>query len=109
MDCATRFCDGNCRGHASPGTAPALQYFFAYIVAQLVSFSIIFPIRHNYSAFFYANWISTAISVALGFKVIHEAFLDAFRPFHTLRDLGTVLFKWAGLVMLLVAGVGQFR
>ncbi len=42
---------------------------------------------------------------ALGFKVIHEAFLDAFRPFHTLRDLGTVLFKWAGLVMLLVAGV----
>ena len=28
-----------------------------------------------------------------------------FRPFHTLRDLGTVLFKWAGLVMLLVAGV----
>ena len=81
------------------------KYFFAYIVAQLVSFGIIFPIRHNYSAFFYANWISTAISVALGFKVIHEAFLDAFRPFHTLRDLGTVLFKWAGLVMLLVAGV----
>jgi len=37
--------------------------------------------------------------------VIHEAFLDVFRPFHTLRDLGTVLFKWAGLVMLLVAGV----
>ncbi len=37
--------------------------------------------------------------------MIHEAFLDVFRPFHTLRDLGTVLFKWAGLVMLLVAGV----
>ena len=54
---------------------------------------------------FYLSWVSTAISVALGFKVIHEAFLDAFRPFHTLRDLGTVLFKWAGLVMLLVAGV----
>ncbi|MGB8583861.1 MAG: hypothetical protein WCD47_23805 [Candidatus Sulfotelmatobacter sp.] len=81
------------------------KYFFAYIIAQLVSFGVIFPIRHNYSAFFYANWISTAISVGLGFKVIHEAFLDAFRPFHTLRDLGTVLFKWAGLVMLLVAGV----
>src|ERR1700734_914305 len=81
------------------------KYFFAYIIAQLVSFGIIFPIRHNYSAFFYANWISTAINLALGFKVIHEDFLDAFRPFHTLRDLGTVLFKWAGLVMLLVAGV----
>jgi len=31
--------------------------------------------------------------------------VDVFRAFHTLRDLGTVLFKWAGLVMLLVAGV----
>jgi hypothetical protein len=37
--------------------------------------------------------------------VIHEVFLDVFRPYHTLRDLGSVLFKWAGLVMLMVAGV----
>jgi hypothetical protein len=43
--------------------------------------------------------------VAFGFGVIHEVFVDVFRAFHTLRDLGTVLFKWAGLVMLLVAGV----
>jgi hypothetical protein len=81
------------------------KYFFAYIIAQILTFAVVFPLRHNYYAFFYISWISTAISVALGFKVIHEAFLDVFRPFHTLRDLGTVLFKWAGLVMLLVAGV----
>jgi hypothetical protein len=82
------------------------KYFFAYIVMQIVSFSVVFTTYRYYSsALFYVSWISTAISVALGFKVIHEAFLDVFRPFHTLRDLGTVLFKWAGLVMLLVAGV----
>jgi hypothetical protein len=81
------------------------KFFFAYIVTQILSFAVIFPVRYNYSVSFYLSWFSTAISVALGFKVIHEAFLDAFRPFHTLRDLGTVLFKWAGLVMLLVAGV----
>jgi hypothetical protein len=81
------------------------KYFFAYIVSQIVMFAILFPVRYDYSASFYLSWISTTISVVLGFKVIHEAFLDAFRPFHTLRDLGTVLFKWAGLVMLLVAGV----
>jgi hypothetical protein len=82
------------------------KYFFAYIVAQIMTFAVIFPTyRYYYSAIFYISWISTAISVALGFMVIHEAFLDVFRPFHTLRDLGTVLFKWAGLVMLLVAGV----
>jgi hypothetical protein len=82
------------------------KYFFAYIAVQILSFPIVCPAYfYSRTAFFYASWITTAISVALGFKVIHEAFLDVFRPFHTLRDLGTVLFKWAGLVMLLVAGV----
>ena len=73
------------------------KYFFAYIIAQTLTFSIVFLRLYflSYSTYFYASWFSTAISVALGFQVIHEAFLDVFRPFHTLRDLGTVLFKWA--------------
>ena len=88
------------------GQQRSFKYFFAYIVTQIMTFAVVFPTyRYYYSAIFYISWISTAISVALGFMVIHEAFLDVFRPFHTLRDLGTVLFKWAGLVMLLVAGV----
>ena len=88
------------------GQQRTFKYFFAYIVTQIMTFAVVFPTyRYYYSAVFYISWISTAISVALGFMVIHEAFLDVFRPFHTLRDLGTVLFKWAGLVMLLVAGV----
>ena len=82
------------------------KYFFIYVLAQIVTFAVVFPAYRFHSAsVFYLSWFSTAVSVALGFKVIHEAFLDVFRPFHTLRDLGTVLFKWAGLVMLLVAGV----
>src|ERR1039458_5231590 len=88
------------------GQTRSFKYFFAYIITQIMTFAVVFPIyRYYYSAAFYVSWISTAISAALGFMVIHEAFLDVFRPFHTLRDLGTVLFKWAGLVMLLVAGV----
>jgi hypothetical protein len=84
------------------------RFFFGYILTQLVSFALVVPVywyRHNYAAFFYLYWIATGISVAFGFGVIHEVFVDVFRSFHTLRDLGTVLFKWAGLVMLLVAGV----
>jgi hypothetical protein len=83
------------------------QCFFAYIVAQILTFAVIFPshLSHNYTAYFYLYWTTSALGVLLGFLVIHEVFLDVFRPFHTLRDLGTVLFKWAGLVMLLVAGV----
>jgi hypothetical protein len=84
------------------------RYFFGYILTQLFSFAVVFAAyRHNYSSYFtiYSYWTCQAVSVAFGFGVIHEVFVDVFRSFHTLRDLGTVLFKWAGLVMLLVAGV----
>jgi hypothetical protein len=89
------------------GLERQFKYFFAYIIAQIITFCLIFPsyLSHNYPVYFYLYWTTTAIGVLLGFLVIHEVFLDVFRPFHTLRDLGTVLFKWAGLVMLLVAGV----
>jgi hypothetical protein len=82
------------------------KFFFAYIVTQIVSFAIVFPAYWNSSAAsFYLQWGCLAVSVVSGFAVIHEVFVDVFRSFHTLRDLGSVLFKWAGLVMLLVAGV----
>jgi len=79
--------------------------FFAYVVFQLFDFAIMFPIHQagNYDLYFYSYWIGSGISLALGFKVIHEIFLNVFRPYHTLKDLGTVLFKWAALVMLSVA------
>ena len=83
------------------------RFFFAYLVSQLLSFAIVFPayVWRGYSAMFYLYWATSAISVTCGFFVIHEVFVEVFRFFHTLRDLGTVLFKWAGLVMLLVAAV----
>lgn len=79
--------------------------FFSYIIAQLAIFSILFPIQRmgNYPLYFYGYWTSAMVGLVLGFKVIHEVFLDVFRPYHTLRDLGTVLFKWAALVMIFVA------
>jgi hypothetical protein len=83
--------------------------FFSYIAFQVVAFAITFPLfmrgHSAYIAYFYAYWAITAISVFIGFGVIHEVFQDVFRPYHTLRDLGSVLFKWAGLVMLMVAAV----
>src|SRR6266496_632441 len=88
------------------GLHRSFKFFFGYILIQLVTFAVLFPANwHSYSAMFYLYWACDALSVAFGFAVIHEVFVDVFRAFHTLRDLGTVLFKWAGLVMLLVAGV----
>src|SRR6201987_1267771 len=81
--------------------------FFGYIVFQILVFAITFPLQSPrfYVIFFHLYWATTAVSVILGFRVIHEVFLDVFRPYHTLGDLGSVLFKWAGLVMPMVAGV----
>jgi hypothetical protein len=81
--------------------------FFAYIIFQALMFFVLFPIYKwgDYPEYFYTYWISSGVSLVLGFMIIHEIFLDVFHPYHTLRDLGSVLFRWAALVMLLVAGV----
>lgn len=97
---------GICWAMLQRGIHRKFRFFFAYIITQLLTFAVMLPTYwHSYAASFYLYWACTAVSVAFGFGVIHEVFVDVFRPFHTLRDLGTVLFKWAGLVMLLVAGV----
>jgi len=79
--------------------------FFTYLVLQVPFFAIIFGAFTwgDYREFFYGYWSCAIISLAIGFKVIHEIFLDVFRPYHALKDLGSVLFKWAALVMVLVA------
>jgi hypothetical protein len=81
--------------------------FFAYAISQILIFALVFSVhlKASYPAYFYTYWITAAISLALGFQVIYEIFLDVFRPYHTLKDLGSVLFKWASLVMVLVAAV----
>ncbi len=84
--------------------------FFAYICFQIFAFGVLFPmssqwVNASYQLFFYSYWSCAAINLVLGFMVIYEIFLDVFRPYYTLKDLGTVLFKWAALVMSLVAFV----
>ena len=82
------------------------KFFFSYILVQLATFAVLFlATPRSYYVTFYLYWILDVLDVAFGFAVIHEIFVDVFQAFQILRDLGTVLFKWAGLVMLLVAGV----
>jgi hypothetical protein len=84
--------------------------FFLFLLVQVANFAIIFPLWRtgNYGLYFWPFWLGEAVNAVLGFKVIHEIFLDVFRPYHTLKDLGTLLFKWAGVVMLLVSVVVAF-
>ena len=84
--------------------------FFLFLLVQVANFAIIFPLSlvGDYKMYFVFFWLGEAANAVLGVKVIHEIFLDVFRPYHTLKDLGTLLFKWAGVVMLLVSVVVAF-
>jgi hypothetical protein len=87
--------------------------FFWFVVAQVAIFAVTYPLYLGasykwyfwYKRYFWAYWSGEAVNAVLSFKVIHEIFLDVFRPYHSLRDLGTPIFKWAGVVMLLVSVV----
>jgi hypothetical protein len=86
-------------------------YFMAYLLSQVVTVSVLFPVYnfasdHFYHRYWYVlNWVASVIGLTLGFNVLHEIFSDVFRPYHALRDLGTVLFRWGALVMVLVGVV----
>ena len=84
--------------------------FFWFLVAQVANFAVTFPLwlTGNRTLYFWFFWLGEAVNAVLGFKVIHEIFLDVFRPYHTLKDLGTLLFKWAGVVLLLLSLVVAF-
>ena len=84
--------------------------FFLFLLVQVANFAVIFPLwlTGNHTMYFWLFWLGETVNAVLGFRVIHEIFLDVFRPYHTLKDLGTLLFKWAGVVMLLVSVVVAF-
>lgn len=83
------------------------KFFFAYVIAQILAFATIFPAylyrQHAYD--FYLEPPVTAVTVVLGFLAIYEASLDLFEPYQMWRDLGIMLLKWAGLLMLLATGI----
>lgn len=81
-----------------------MPIFFAYIVSQIVIFAFLFPTQllGSMKSYFYLYWATSAVSAVLGFLVIREIFRDVFRPFPALRDLGSIMFRWAGIVMAVV-------
>jgi len=80
-------------------------FFFAYAVFQVVSAPALFLLyqRGVYANYFYAYWVSSALGIGLGLTVLYEIFQHAFRPYAALRGLGSMIFRWAALVLLLAA------
>src|SRR4051794_26987056 len=78
--------------------------FFTYTVFQVISFAVQYGVYHfAFNHYFDVYWTSSALSVILGFLVIHEVFSYAIRPYAGLRDLGKLLFRWVSILLVLVA------
>jgi len=79
-------------------------FFFNYTILSIVSEPILFFVHEyaSYTAYYYAYWINTGLSVLVSFMVLQEIFNEAFRPYEALRDLGVILFRWSALVVMLV-------
>lgn len=84
--------------------------FFMYVVAQIPIFCIQFFLYRftgpgGHGLYFDSYWLACALNLLLAFRIIHEIFLDIFKPYHALKDLGTALFRWAAIIMVLVSAV----
>jgi hypothetical protein len=83
--------------------------FFNYTIFQIVSHVLMYICwKTSYSAYYYGYWTTSAIGILLGFLVIREIFLEAFRPYEALRELGEMLFSWSLLVLVMIALVSAF-
>jgi hypothetical protein len=80
--------------------------FFFYAIFQIASCTLLVATFHwSYKVYFSSYWLTSAAGVGLGFAVMREIFANLFRPYDALRDLGSVLFRWAAVVLLMVAVV----
>lgn len=80
-------------------------YFFNYTILEVLSAVFLMAVKKLPYTYYFGYWISITLSVLLSFVVLQEIFTDAFRPFENLRDLSVILFRWSGLVVLLVVGM----
>ncbi len=81
--------------------------FFAYIAFQVGKTAVLLVLYHLYPEnYFNAYWTGNAVSVLLSVAVLDEIWRCLFREYAGIQGLGSLLFRWACALMLLVAIVG---
>jgi hypothetical protein len=84
-------------------------FFFTYTMLQVLIVGVNFFVYHvTPDDYFFVYWVGVTLSIMLGFFVIYEVFCYILRPYAALRDLGAIVFRWAGMLMILVIGVYAF-
>ncbi len=84
--------------------------FFTYTLYQVLSQVLLYFVwtMGGYRTYYYTYWTTSALAILISFVVMHEVFADAFRPYEALRDLGAMLFRWSGLILLMLAILTAF-
>jgi hypothetical protein len=80
-----------------------LPLFFSYNVFQIIANLLLYGVGFvSYKSYFYAYWSTEPICVLLSFGIIQELFRAMFRHREGLKDFGTILFRWALLIVVLM-------
>jgi hypothetical protein len=83
--------------------------FFSYIIFQILKSAILFFTYHYYEkGYFDAYWTGNAISVILAVAVMDEILQHVFKEYGGAQNLGSVIFRWACGLLLLLAIVTAF-
>ena len=83
--------------------------FFSYIIFQILKSAILFLTYHYYEqGYFEAYWTGNAISVILAVAVMDEILQHVFKEYGGAQNLGSVIFRWACGLLLLLAIVTAF-
>lgn len=85
------------------------SFFFYFIVFESINSIANFAVYtwgHGITvAYSRVYWSCEAVGSLLGFLVIYEVFDNTFRPFAALRDFSRVIFRWATVLLVVVAVV----
>ncbi len=78
--------------------------FFSTVLYVFGSEIVLLAVRaFPYKTYFYTYWALNSITTILSFAVIYELFGAMFGAHRGLKDFGSTLFQWAGVVVALMA------
>jgi len=82
-----------------------LCYTIFQIINSLTCLALALHPAASYSLYFYVSWLGKIIEVSLSFAVIYEIFSHVFYSYEAFRRLGSLLFGWCLLILLMLAVV----
>lgn len=87
----------------------AFPRFFSYILFQVVKTGFLFVTYHDFAAsYFDAYWTANAISVLLAVAVMDEILHSLFEEYGGIQNLGSIIFRWACGILLVLPIVNAF-